>query len=130
MTPDPVSLHARPWSWAQFAMAMGLFPLSFILWLVGMDAAFGPACLIAAPFIAIAGGIWLLALVVRRFTTGWRRSVPIVGALVLSALGLFFGAAAFLSPPGREGEELVFAVLSGALLLGVLGCLVSLLVAK
>jgi hypothetical protein len=39
-----------------------------------MDAAFRPkpdptglACLIAAPFIAIAGVVWLLVLLVRRF---------------------------------------------------------------
>jgi hypothetical protein len=29
----------------------------------------GEACLVASPFIALAGGIWLLVLLVRRFFT-------------------------------------------------------------
>src|SRR5438093_1194586 len=27
---------ARPWSWTQFAIALGLIPLSFLVWLVVM----------------------------------------------------------------------------------------------
>src|SRR4051794_1388613 len=117
MAPEVLRDERRPWSWPQFAIALGLFPLSFLLWIVGMDAAFSPqrrplasACLVAAPFVAIAGALWLLVLLVRRFTAGRRRQWLVVGALALAPFGLFFGAAALLSPPGREGETLVLGL--------------------
>jgi len=73
MTPDD-----RPWPWTQFAIAAGLIPFSFLLWVFGMDAVGDPrpyapltlirtACLYAAPFVGTAGGLWLLVLLVRRF---------------------------------------------------------------
>jgi hypothetical protein len=69
----------RPWSWTQFAIALALIPLSFLVWFVGMvkgvvpDSSdpfpfwLGNLCLEASPFIGIAGGVWLLVLLFRRF---------------------------------------------------------------
>jgi hypothetical protein len=55
-------------------MAISLFPVSFLVWLVGFDAAFdphpnllGPLCLGLAPAIAVGGAVWILGLILRRF---------------------------------------------------------------
>jgi MFS family permease len=129
MAPERLRDAHRPWSWTQFALALGLFLVSFLLWMVGLDEAFRPdhnpiagACGIAAPFITIAGAIWLLILLVRRFTTGRRKPFLICSGIILVALGLFFGTVAFFSPPGREEEEHVFAVISGILFIVALVC--------
>jgi hypothetical protein len=131
MTPAVLPADRRPWSWIQFVVALSMFPVSFLMWLVGMDAAFRPAhnrnpigevCLIAAPFIAIAGALWLLVLLVRRFMTSGRRRISLIIGVPSLVLGLFLGLAAFFSPPGREGEAHVLAVLSGSLLFAVVGC--------
>ena len=34
--------HRPPWSWQHFVAALALLPLSFAMWLVGLDAAFRP----------------------------------------------------------------------------------------
>ena len=137
MAPKLLPDNSRPWSWTQFAIALGLFPVSFLLWLVGMTAVFGPehnpialVCLIASPFIAIAGAIWLLVLVVRRFTTGRRSRMSLIIGVPSLALGLFFGLVTFESPPGREGEALVFGVLSGILLFAALVCALCLVLPR
>jgi hypothetical protein len=69
----------RRWSWPQFAIALGLIPLGFLVWIVGMEKGVVPSSsdqfpfwlgnlfLVAAPFIGLAGGVWLLVLLVRRF---------------------------------------------------------------
>jgi hypothetical protein len=79
MAPGVLRDKGRPWSWTQFAIALGLIPISFLSWWVGMETAvfrpesdpepplIGWLCLVASPFIAIAGGLWLLVLLVRRF---------------------------------------------------------------
>jgi hypothetical protein len=129
MVPEVVRANRRAWLWAQFVLASGLFPVAFLLWIVGLNDAFGPhhnplaaGCGIAAPFITMAGAVWLVILHVRRFPTGRRRPFLIIGCLILAALGLFFGTAAFFSPPGKEGEPHVLAVLSGILLIAAPGC--------
>jgi hypothetical protein len=65
-----------PWLWPQFVMALGLIPVSFLLWIFGMGAVGDPdptlltmirtACLYAGPIIGTAGGLWLLGLLVLR----------------------------------------------------------------
>ena len=78
MTQRIVSDNRRPWSWPQFSVALGLIPVSCLVWIFGMGAVGDPhpealltmirtACLIASPFIGIAGGLWLAVLLVRRF---------------------------------------------------------------
>ena len=66
------------WPWKQFAIAAGMVPLSFVLWIVGLGAAFNPrgdplgvACLVASPFVCGSGVLWILVLIVRYF---WRAS--------------------------------------------------------
>ena len=69
----------RPWSWPQFAIALGLIPFSFLVWIVGMEKGVVPSssdpfpfwlgnlCLVSSFFIGLAGGLWLLVLLFRRF---------------------------------------------------------------
>jgi hypothetical protein len=127
MAPEVLPDHPRPWPWSQLAVALGAFPVSFILWLVGMDAALGSAhnpnpigevCLVASPFVAIAGALWLWVLVVRKFVTSRRRWISLSVGVPSLALGLFLGLAAFFEPPGAYGV----AVLSGIMLFVGLGC--------
>jgi hypothetical protein len=71
--------NRRSWSWPQFAMALGLLPISLLVWIIGMQTAdwgghgrspdFGFACVVAAPFIGIAGMLWLLVLLMRGFSS-------------------------------------------------------------
>jgi hypothetical protein len=82
MAPEVRRDDRRPWSWTQFGIAVSLFPVSFVLWLVGLGDVFRPqhhpiagACLIAAPFVALTGALWLVVLLVRRFTTGRGKGV-------------------------------------------------------
>ena len=129
MIPEVPRENCHSWSWTKFSIGIGLFPVSFVLWFVGMDAAFSPrrnliglTCLTAAPFVAISAAVWLVFLLVWRFTTGRRSALLITGALFLASLGLFCGIAAYFSPPRNEGEAYVFALLSGLLFLAALGC--------
>jgi hypothetical protein len=71
---DAWGAAGRPWSWPQFLMAISLFPVSFLVWLVGFDSAFDPhpnpirrLCLGLAPAIAFAGAVWISVLILRRF---------------------------------------------------------------
>ena len=64
----------RPWSWPQFLAAISLFPVSYCVWLVGMDSVLDPhpnpmhrLCLGLAPAIVFGGAIWIFLLTVRRF---------------------------------------------------------------
>jgi len=69
----------RPWSWAQFAIALGLIPFSFLVWLVGMEKGVVPSssdpipiwigklCLGPSLFFGLTGGLWLLVFLVRWF---------------------------------------------------------------
>jgi hypothetical protein len=69
-----VRRDGRPWSWTQFAIAVGLIPIGFLLWIVGLGAAFGPDhslgfCLLAGPVTGTAGALWAVVLLIRRFLT-------------------------------------------------------------
>jgi hypothetical protein len=69
-----VAAAGRPWSWPQFLVAISLFPVSYWVWLVGMDSVFAPypnpmlrLCLGLAPAIAFGGAVWIFVLILRRF---------------------------------------------------------------
>ena len=64
----------RAWSWPQFLVAISLFPVSFLVWLVGLDSIFEShpnpihrLCLGLAPAIAFGGAIWISVLILRRY---------------------------------------------------------------
>jgi hypothetical protein len=69
---------SRLWIW--FLVAIGLLPLSSLMWVIGLGAAFDRnpnplsiSLLVLSPAIAIVGAIWTLALIVRAFWPSRRR---------------------------------------------------------
>jgi uncharacterized membrane-anchored protein len=69
---DEPKKRSRRWIW--FLVAIGLLPLSFLMWVNGLGASFDRnpnpisiTLLILSPAVAIAGVVWLLVLVVRGF---------------------------------------------------------------
>jgi hypothetical protein len=64
--------------WIWWLVAIGLLPLSFFMWLYGLEGAWrqsiGGVALILSPFVALAGVIWLVVLCVitdRRLAARW-----------------------------------------------------------
>jgi hypothetical protein len=73
---DGKQLGGRPWSWSQFAMAIGLLPVSLLMWAIGLESVFAPhpdrvlgSLFVLSPLVALTGVVWVLVLVVRRFRT-------------------------------------------------------------
>ena len=78
-TPGLQRPKRRGWSWREFAIAMSLLPISFLMWLGGMEMGItgrpeptknliGVICAGASLVVAIAGTFWSLAIVWRRFS--------------------------------------------------------------
>jgi hypothetical protein len=72
-TPSTRRDTVHPWSWPQFAMAVGPLPLSLIMWAFGLDAVFAPhpnravgLVFVLSPVVALAGIVWIVVLVVRK----------------------------------------------------------------
>jgi hypothetical protein len=66
---------SRLWIW--FLVAIGLLPLSLLMWVNGLGASFDRnpnpisiTLLILSPAVAVVGVVWILVLIVRAF---WKR---------------------------------------------------------
>ena len=74
MTNEVPAKNRRPWSWAQFGIAIGLIPVCFLCFHLGVNAGFGGSTgfgivdrlvwdgevfFVASFFIAGAGAVWV-----------------------------------------------------------------------
>lgn len=78
---DTLDKPERRWSWRQFWIAAGLIPLGGVCWYLGIVGGFAEIRWLyrpsmwftnTGPLVSMAGGLWLLILIVRWLFVGAR----------------------------------------------------------